>query len=254
MGALHEGHSALIRRSTSENDVTIVSIFVNPTQFERGADFAAYPRTHEEDLDLCASLGVAAVYMPTVDAMYPDGATTTVDPGPLAGILEGAARPGHFAGVATVVVKLLSSCEPDVAYFGEKDLQQLAVVRRIAADLDLPGAIVGVPTVREPDGLAMSSRNRRLGNDDRLAAVCIPRALEAAVDRAASGTRDADVLRAAMHEILRREPRCRIDYADIVDRDTFAPVHTLEGAVSACIAAWFGEVRLIDNIALPSPK
>lgn len=250
MGALHDGHAALIRRSTDTNDATVVSLFVNPTQFDRGTDFDAYPRTEDDDLDMCAHLGVDAVYMPTVEVMYPDGASTTVDPGPLAAILEGAARPGHFAGVATVVVKLFAACEPDLAYFGEKDLQQLAVVRRIVEDLDLAVTIVGVPTVREPDGLALSSRNRRLLPAHRAAAQCVPRALEAAAELAASGTRDVAVLRTAMHDLLGREPLCRLDYADIVDSTTFTPLTSLEGPASACIAAWFGDVRLIDNMTV----
>ena len=252
MGALHEGHATLIRRSIVDNEANVVSVFVNPTQFDRGADFASYPRTDDRDIDLCSGLGVDAVYLPTVEAMYPTGFATTVDPGPLAHILEGASRPGHFAGVATVVVKLLTTCEPDVAYFGEKDLQQLAVVRRVVADLDLPAAITGVPTVREPDGLAMSSRNRRLTPDDRLAAACIARALRDVTDRVDAGVDDLNGLRATMSSVLAREPRCRVDYAEIIDHDTFSPATTLGPNVSACIAAWFGDVRLIDNTSLSS--
>lgn len=250
MGALHDGHATLVRRSISENRTTVVSIFVNPTQFDRGTDFTTYPRTEHDDIALCESLGVDAIYMPSVDVVYPAGSTTTVDPGPLAGVLEGAARPGHFAGVATVVVKLLTTCEPDTAYFGEKDLQQLAVVRRIVSDLDLPVSVVGVPTVREPDGLAMSSRNRRLSDDDRRAATCVARALFTVRDLVDAGERDAHVLRATMLSVLATEPRCRVDYAEIVDRTSFASVDTLEGDVSACVAAFFGDVRLIDNTSL----
>lgn len=250
MGALHDGHATLMRRSITENRTTVVSVFVNPTQFDRGTDFTTYPRTEHDDIALCESLGVDAIYMPSVDAVYPAGSTTTVDPGPLAGVLEGAARPGHFAGVATVVVKLLTTCEPDTAYFGEKDLQQLAVVRRIVSDLDLPVSIVGVPTVREPDGLAMSSRNRRLSDDDRRAATCVARALFTVRDLVAAGERDADALRATMLSVLATEPRCRVDYAEIVDRVSFASVDTVEGDVSACVAAFFGDVRLIDNTSL----
>ena len=240
MGALHDGHATLVRRSIAEN----------PTQFDQGTDFTTYPRTEHDDIALCENLGVDAVYMPTVDAVYRPGSSTTVDPGPLAEVLEGAARPGHFAGVATVVVKLLTTCEPDVAYFGEKDLQQLAVVRRIVSDLDLPVSVVGVPTVREPDGLAMSSRNRRLTTDDRRAATCLARALFSVKERVAAGERDAHLLRDTMHSILAAESRCRVDYAEIVNRESFAPVDTVEGAVSACVAAFFGDVRLIDNVNL----
>lgn len=250
MGALHDGHATLIRRSITDNRSTVVSVFVNPIQFDQGTDFTAYPRTEDDDIALCERLGVDALYMPAVDAVYPHGSSTTVHPGPLAEVLEGAARPGHFAGVATVVVKLLTSCEPDNAYFGEKDLQQLAVVRRIVTDLDLPVSVTGVPTVREPDGLAMSSRNRRLTPEDRNAATCVARALFAVRDRVAAGDHDARGLRDTLHKILASESRCRIDYAEIVDRDTFAPVDTVEGAVSACVAAFFGDVRLIDNVAL----
>lgn len=250
MGALHDGHATLIGRSIADNEATVVSVFVNPTQFDRGADFASYPRTDDLDVDLCSGLGVDAVYLPSVEAMYPTGSTTTVDPGPLAHVLEGASRPGHFAGVATVVVKLLNSCEPDVAYFGEKDLQQLAVVRRIVTDLDLSVVVIGVPTVREPDGLAMSSRNRRLSPDDRRAAGCIARALRAVTELVGSGSDDLDDLRATMASVLAEEPRCRLDYAEIIDRETFSPATTLNANVSACIAAWFGDVRLIDNMTL----
>ena len=254
MGALHDGHATLVRRSSDENTSTVVSIFVNPTQFDRGSDFTTYPRTEHDDITRCENLGVDAVYMPTVDAVYPAGSSTTVDPGPIAAILEGAARPGHFAGVATVVVKLLTTCEPDVAYFGEKDLQQLSVVRRVVTDLDVPVSIVGVPTVREPDGLAMSSRNRRLTDDDRRAATCVARALFTVRDMVAAGEHDAHTLRGTLHSTLASEPRCRVDYAEIVDRSTFETVDSVEGAVSACIAVWFGDVRLIDNISLSGPR
>jgi pantoate--beta-alanine ligase len=182
--------------------------------------------------------------------MYPDGATTTIDPGPLAHVLEGAARPGHFAGVATVVMKLFAAVEPDRAYFGEKDLQQVAVVRRVAADLDAAVDVVALPTVREHDGLALSSRNRRLTTDDRHAATCIWRALETVRGHIANGTTEVERLRRSMHDILLAEPRCRIDYAEIVDRRTFDPARVVDEHTSACIAAWFGEVRLIDNIRL----
>ncbi len=250
MGALHDGHATLVRRSITENRTTVVSVFVNPTQFDRGTDFTTYPRTQHDDIALCESLGVDAIYMPSVDAVYPAGSTTTVHPGPLAGVLEGAARPGHFAGVATVVVKLLTTCEPDTAYFGEKDLQQLSVVRRVVADLDLPVSIVGVPTVREPDGLAMSSRNRRLTDDDRRAAACVARALFTTREMVEAGEHDAQILRETLHSVLGSEPRCRLDYAEIVDRSTFTPVETVDGHVSACVAAFFGDVRLIDNVSL----
>lgn len=252
MGALHEGHSTLIRTSVAHHHSTVVSIFVNPTQFNQRSDFEHYPRTEEQDLSLCDSLGVDAVYLPDVVAMYPTGSTTTIDPGPLATVLEGASRPGHFAGVATVVVKLLATVEPDESFFGEKDLQQLAVIRRVVSDLDIASRITGVATVRENDGLAMSSRNVRLSVDDRLAARCISRALFSARQAAIDGVSDTVLLRTMLHETLAREPSCRLDYAEIVDDTNFASADQVGATTWACVAAWFGEVRLIDNICLSS--
>lgn len=250
MGALHDGHGALIRESVAHNDSTVVSLFVNPTQFNNTSDYETYPRTEDDDIRLCNDLGVDAIYSPSVDVMYPAGAGTSIDPGPLARVLEGSARPEHFTGVATVVMKLFAAVEPDRAYFGEKDLQQVAVIRRMSADLDLAVEVVAMPTVREPDGLALSSRNRRLTGDDRLAATCIWRALETVRSHATNGAADVDELRRAMCEVLLDEPRCRIDYAELVDRRTFEPAQHVDEFTSACIAAWFGEVRLIDNIRL----
>lgn len=250
MGALHDGHASLISRSTEADDATVVSVFVNPTQFNRQTDFDLYPRTEADDFAMCDCLGVDAVYAPSAEVMYPSGSSTIIDPGPLAHVLEGASRAGHFAGVATVVVKLLMAVEPDVAYFGEKDLQQVAVVTRVVSDLDLAVTISAQPTVRETDGLAMSSRNVRLTAQDRAAATCIPHALSAVRDAVKDGNTDVTALRAMMHQILRSEPRCTVDYAEIVDRHSFTPVDTVDDAAAACIAAWFGDVRLIDNLVL----
>ncbi len=177
MGALHAGHASLLRRARSESATLVASIFVNPTQFDRADDLAAYPRTFDDDLAMCAAEGVDVVFAPVVDAVYPAGSSTRVDPGPIGEVLEGAHRPGHFVGVATVVTILLDLVAPDRAYFGEKDAQQLVVIRRVTRDLGLPVEIVGCPTVREPDGLAMSSRNVRLDPDDRAVALVLRRAL-----------------------------------------------------------------------------
>ena len=187
MGALHAGHISLVGIAAAGTDDVVVSIFVNPLQFDRAADFEAYPRPIDADAERCDEIGVAAVYAPTAAAMYPSGFQTHVEPGPLADLMEGAARPGHFRGVTTVVAKLFGAVSPDLAVFGEKDFQQLAVVRRMTCDLDLGIEIVGAPIVREDDGLAMSSRNVRLDAAQRAAAVCVPRALDAALAAAAAG-------------------------------------------------------------------
>lgn len=249
MGALHDGHRSLIDASVGANDATVVSIFVNPTQFNEVDDFQSYPRTIESDLELCARLGVDVVYAPSVETMYPDGTHTLIDPGPLGHILEGEHRPGHFGGVATVVVKLLNAVEPDVAYFGAKDFQQVAIVRRVVADLDLATRIEALPTVRESDGLAMSSRNTRLAPDARRAATVMYRALLAADGLYRGGLRDTSQLSAAITDTLSTEPACRVDYVALCDPDGFAP-YIGQGPVVALVAAWFDEVRLIDNMIL----
>jgi pantoate--beta-alanine ligase len=249
MGALHRGHLALIDAAQQLADVVAVSIFVNPLQFDRSDDFEHYPRPLAEDLEICARAGVAAVYAPTPAAMYPAGFQTHVEPGPLADTLEGLMRPGHFGGVATVVAKLFGALRPDVALFGEKDAQQLAVVRRMTLDLDLGVTVIGVPTVREPDGLALSSRNVRLSPDDRRAAVCVPRAIDAARNSVASGERTADAVARAARDVVNDEPRARLEYAEVVD-DGFAPVVHLDDQALLVLAVWFGDVRLIDNAHL----
>ena len=278
MGALHPGHLALVAAARRTADVIVVSIFVNPMQFNRRDDFDTYPRPIDDDLALCRSHGVDAVYAPTAAAMYPAGFETSVEPGSLATPLEGAARPGHFRGVTTVVTKLFNAVRPDVAVFGRKDFQQLAIIRRMTIDLDMGITIVGLDTIREPDGVAMSSRNRRLSVQDRAAAMCIPRALSAAADLLAGGERRVSALLAAARVVLDREPRARVEYLDCIDPETLQPVAVLSGDVLSgqvlsgevlsgevlsgevlsgeagviVAAVWFGDVRLIDNRLLRS--
>ena len=255
MGALHEGHARLIETCRAESDFVVVSIYVNTSQFGPSDDFARYPKTPEADLETCRNAGAHLVFMPPDQEMYPrgHGEMTAVEvPGP-SGPLEGVARPGHFRGVATVVLKLLNIVGPDLAHFGEKDYQQLLVIRRMAADLDLPATIRGVPTVREPDGLAMSSRNRYLGPEDRAAATALRRALLAARAVVEGGERSVARVRQEMARSLESEPRVAVEYAEVVDAETLGPIDTLELGVSAraLIAARVGPARLIDNDALP---
>lgn len=247
MGALHEGHVALIAEAHARADVVVVTIFVNPLQFNQVSDFDRYPRPIEGDLDVCRDRGVHAVYAPTASVMYPIGFETRVVPGELARRMEGVMRPGHFEGVTTVVAKLFNATQPDVAVFGEKDFQQLAIVRRMVVDLDMPIDIVGVATVREPDGLARSSRNSRLTPDDRTAAAVIGRALASAAELCSAGERRADVLRAAAGELLDSESRARVEYVEIVDAATLEPIGEVDRPAVIVAAAWFGDVRLIDN-------
>jgi pantoate--beta-alanine ligase len=249
MGALHDGHLHLIDAARQHADTVIVSVFVNELQFNQSDDFDAYPRPIDADVDLAAAASVDALYVPTVASMYPEGFDTYVVPGQLAEPMEGAARPGHFRGVTTVVAKLFNAAIPHAALFGEKDYQQLTVIRRMVADLDMGVEIVGVPTVREADGLAMSSRNRRLTPQQRAAAVCIPRALRAAQTRHAAGERDPDRLRRVVASGISAEPLARLEYVDVVDPITLCSLDDAEHAVIA-LAAWFGDVRLIDNVVL----
>lgn len=251
MGALHEGHLSLARRSLAENDATVASIFVNPAQFGPGEDLARYPRDEARDLRLLRELGVDAAYLPAADAMYPDGYETYVTVEGLARRLEGASRPAHFRGVATVVAKLFIAVRPDRAYFGRKDAQQLRVVRRLARDLDLPVEVVACDTVREADGLAMSSRNANLSPADRAAAPVLARALRAAEARFAAGERSADALRAVARETLAAEPRAAVDYVSLADADSLAEIEgEARGPALLSLAARFGSVRLIDNVEL----
>lgn len=253
MGALHEGHLALMGIAHQHADVVVASIFVNPLQFDRRDDFDRYPRPIDGDLHACRDVGVAAVYAPTAAAMYPPGFQTHVEPGSLADPLEGAGRPGHFRGVTTVVSKLLNAVRPHVAVFGQKDYQQLAVVRQMVRDLDMAVTIIGAPTVREGDGLALSSRNQRLTATQRSAAVCVPHGLDAAVAAYRTGERSAEALMASARSIIDAEPLARLEYLAIVDADTLDTVDMIERPARLVTAVWFGEVRLIDNMALDAP-
>jgi pantoate--beta-alanine ligase len=250
MGALHEGHLRLVDLARRHGDVVVVSIFVNPLQFDRRDDFDRYPRPLDGDLALCQAAGAAAVYAPTAGAMYPPGFQTHVEPGRLADPMEGAGRPGHFRGVTTVVTKLFNAVRPDAAVFGQKDFQQLAIVRRMVIDLDMGIEIVAAPTVREADGLAMSSRNRRLTEQDRSAAACVPRALDAAAQVMNTGERRSDRLLGAARAVLETEPRARLEYVSVADADTLEPLDVIDRPAVIAAAVWFGEVRLIDNRSL----
>ena len=252
MGYLHAGHRSLVERARAENDVVVVSIFVNPTQFGPTEDLSRYPRDLPRDLAMLESAGADVVFTPTADEMYPPGFATYVEPsGVLAERLEAATRPGHFRGVATVVAKLLQIVTPHNVYFGQKDAQQIAVVRRMVADLYLPVAVRVMPTVREADGLAMSSRNKYLGPEDRAAAIVLNRALQAGVSaferRPAGGV--ADVI-ATMAQVVAAEARAQLDYADVCDPDSFAPLAELRAPALLAIAAKVGSARLIDNFLL----
>jgi pantoate--beta-alanine ligase len=241
MGALHEGHRALVRAARERAASVVVSVFVNPTQFGPGEDFDRYPRTWDADLAALAEEGADLVFHPAVEEVYPpDAAGVTVEPGPLGSVLEGAVRPGHFAGVLTVVSKLFGLVRPDLALFGEKDYQQLTLIRAMARELALGVEVVGVPTVREADGLALSSRNRYLDPTQRAAAVALSRAL-----RAGAGARGADPLAAARAE-LAREPSLALDYLALTDPDLGPP--PAAGAARLLVAARAGTTRLIDNV------
>jgi pantoate--beta-alanine ligase len=246
MGALHAGHRELMRRARGvPGATTVVSIFVNPRQFAPGEDFDRYPRAFEGDLEMCREEGVELVFAPDVEDVYPAGFATTVHPGPLGDDLEGAVRPGHFAGVLTVVAKLFAITVPDVAYFGEKDYQQLALIRRMVRDLDIDVHLVGVPTVRERDGLALSSRNAYLSPDEREAAVAISAALSAGQHAGEQGP--AAVLDAA-RAVLAAEPRLEVDYLELRD-DELGPTPEI-GPARLLVAARAGKTRLIDNVAV----
>jgi pantoate--beta-alanine ligase len=247
MGALHQGHLELIRRAKAECARTVVTLFVNPTQFNQKSDLANYPRTFDADLEACGSAGVDWLFAPSVAEMYPEKPRTFIEVEGLSAGLCGDFRPGHFRGVATVCAKLFAAAPADRAYFGEKDYQQLTVIRRMVRDLNFPLEVVSVPTVREPDGLAMSSRNVRLSPAERKAASVLYRALEAAQasDRTASR-----VLVDLARRLIASEPLARIEYIEIVDRDTLERVATVNRECRMALAVWFGKTRLIDNIAI----
>lgn len=259
MGALHDGHLALVKMARQNADHVTVSIFVNPTQFGPTEDYDAYPRTLDADLDALASIGgVDAVFAPTPEAMYPFGLPpyATVHVRQLDQHLCGATRPGHFEGVTSIVTRLFLACRPHVAVFGKKDAQQLAILRRMTAELGFGIELIGHPIVREPDGLAMSSRNRYLSPDERGQAVVLSQALAATGHSVRAGERSVDMLTDALHRQLETAPLARVQYAEIVDADTLQPVETLvqdgssEGRYLAAVAVYFGDTRLIDNTLL----
>ncbi len=250
MGYLHAGHLALVERARAENQSVAVSIFVNPTQFGPSEDFQRYPRDLPRDLELLDAGGVDLVFVPEAREMYPAGYSTYVDVEGLTGRLEGASRPGHFRGVATVVCKLLNIVDAERAYFGQKDAQQTVVIRRMVRDLNMRTEIVVVPTLREPDGLAMSSRNAYLGVEERAAAPVLYHALLAARSAWASGERDGTTLRVRMREVLAGEPRAEVDYISVADPETLEEIERGAGAALASLAVRIGRTRLIDNIRL----
>ncbi len=247
MGYLHDGHGSLMRAAAGD-DVVVASIFVNPLQFAADEDLGSYPRDLDRDRALAGDNGVDLLFVPTVDEMYPNGAVlTSVSVAEVSAAWEGASRPTHFAGVATVVSKLFNIIGPCRAYFGEKDFQQLAVIRRMVADLSMPVEVVGCPIIREPDGLAMSSRNVYLSPEDRAAATVLRRALDAGQEAVADGVTDPAVVSAAMTAIVEEEPRARLDYAVAVDAATLAVPERLGPETRLLIAADLGQTRLIDN-------
>jgi pantoate--beta-alanine ligase len=250
MGALHEGHLTLVRRARAENSATVVSIFVNPAQFGPREDLAAYPRDLEGDLAKLEREGVDLVFAPAAEEMYPPGFETWVEPGATAAPLEGAARPGHFRGVATVVLKLFNIVQPDRAYFGCKDAQQLAVIRRMVIDFNVPVEIVPVATVRAPEGLALSSRNAYLDAQEREAALALSRALRRVLELFAAGERCAEALRQAMRATLAAEPRVTVEYVSVADPETLQELEEAVPGALASLAARVGRARLIDNARL----
>lgn len=250
MGFLHDGHLSLVRRATAENDRTAVSIFVNPTQFSPDEDLAVYPKNVNRDIDLLRQEGVDLVFVPDVTEMYPPGFQTTVSISDVSKRLEGASRPTHFQGVSTVVAKLFNIFQPARVYFGQKDAQQAIVIRRMASDLDFNLEIIVCPIVREPDGLAMSSRNVRLSEKQRAAAPVLYRALLDAQERINSGETSGDSLRKLMSATIQSEPLARLDYVSVADPATLNELATVHGKALLSGAVFFGDVRLIDNILL----
>ena len=247
MGWLHEGHRSLMQRARAENATTIATIFVNPRQFNEAADFQQYPRDEARDLAICEEEGLDLVFAPPVKEVYPDGFDTLVTVGAVARPLEGAARPGHFDGVATVVAILFNLVGAERAYFGQKDAQQVMVIRHMARDLAIPTEVISCPTVREPDGLAMSSRNVHLSPAERAAAPVLRRALLAGRARWEAGERSSDVIRAAMADELAREPLARPEYVSVADGRTLVELLHVDRPALLSLAVWFGETRLIDN-------
>jgi pantoate--beta-alanine ligase len=253
MGALHEGHAALIRRASQECGFTAVSLFVNPIQFDRAEDYELYARTLPEDIELCRACGARLVFAPSVEEMYPSASLTHVQVSGVTDHLCGEYRGSHFRGVATGVAKLFNLLRPSRAYFGEKDAQQLAVVRRMVADLNFPVEIIGVPTVREADGLALSSRNRRLSPDERRDAPALYRALLAARAAVERGAGPVEARQDAL-TVLASIPSIRVEYLEVVDDESQAPVSSIGGPVRISAAVWLGTTRLIDNTTASPPR
>lgn len=252
MGALHEGHASLIRQARAECATVVVTIFVNPIQFDRPEDLARYPRSLDVDARLCESLGVDVIFAPSVSEMYPRPLECKVEVGRLTDHLCGRFRPGHFSGVATVVLKLFEIVQADRSYFGEKDAQQLAVIRRLVSDFNVPMTIVGVPTVREPDGLALSSRNQRLNAGERQLAPALYHALQQVKRAVESGVTSVSDLKRLASDRMPADSRLRLEYFEIVDPVDFQPVERVTGPVVAAGALWVGATRLIDNVrAIP---
>ncbi len=251
MGALHSGHVSLISRARAECDCVAVSIFVNPTQFGPGEDFGAYPRNLARDLGMLQEAGVDLVWSPAAESVYPPGFQTWVTVEDVSAPLEGKARPGHFRGVATIVAKLFNALLPERAYFGQKDAQQVAVIKRMTADLGFPVEIVVCPTIREADGLAMSSRNSYLNTNERRAAVVLYRALTTAGDLFNNGIRDGEKIRAAMREVLTSEPLAREEYVSAADPETLSELGEIGDRALFLLAVRIGRTRLIDNIIVP---
>lgn len=254
MGYLHAGHASLVERARAENASVIVTIFVNPSQFDRADDLAAYPRDLERDLQLLAQLGVDLVFAPPAGEMYPDGFQTHVEVAQVSRPLEGAQRPGHFRGVATVVAKLFNLAQAQRAYFGQKDAQQVRVIQQMAADLNLPLEIVACPTRREADGLAMSSRNSYLTPEQRAAAPVLYRSLQAAEAAYQAGQRDTSILRQVMLDVLAAEPLARVEYVSVADALTLAELDQVAGPALCSLAVHVGRARLIDNLPLTPPN
>jgi pantoate--beta-alanine ligase len=250
MGALHAGHVSLIRAARAGTDFVVVSIFVNPTQFGPKEDLASYPRPFDHDVGLCAAENVQVVFAPAPAVMYPPGYRTYVEVTELQEVLCGAARPGHFRGVATVVLKLFNIVQPDIAYFGQKDAQQVRILQQMTTDLDVPVRIAVCPIVREADGLALSSRNQYLDADQRRHATVLYQALQDVEQRAAHGERQSAALVQHLRTRIESTPGARLDYAAVVDADSLQPVTRLAGRVLVAVAVYFGRARLIDNLAL----
>ncbi|MDH3708056.1 MAG: pantoate--beta-alanine ligase [Acidimicrobiia bacterium] len=250
MGFLHEGHLSLMQAADADNEVVVTSIFVNPLQFAPHEDLEAYPRDLDADAAACESVGVDIVFAPDVTEMYPDEIWTTVHVGVVSEALEGEARPTHFDGVATVVTKLFAIMGPCRAYFGEKDFQQLAIVSRLAADLSLPVEVIGCPTVREVDGLAMSSRNVYLTDHERAQAAAVNQALHLGLELIESGTRDRQLVEEAMRRHIEAQPSARVEYVVAVDAESLRPVDPLTGSIRVLAAVRFGAARLIDNMGI----